>query len=121
MNWARAIVYMALIVLALLFLVPLGVVVANSLRTGQEIAATSMIGWPRHLIFGNYAAAWNQFCELARKSCASAKLQVTGRVGPMRGAEPAAPFTSAAQKIPTRRRQPSLRLHDKWACPFWMM
>ena len=62
MNWARAIVYMALIVLALLFLVPLGVVVANSLRSGQEIAATSMIGWPRHLTFSNYAEAWNQFC-----------------------------------------------------------
>jgi glucose/mannose transport system permease protein len=62
MNWARAIVYTALIVLALLFLVPLGVVVANSLRSSQEIAATSMVGWPRHLIVGNYAEAWNQFC-----------------------------------------------------------
>jgi glucose/mannose transport system permease protein len=62
MKGARAIVYAALIVLALLFLVPLGIVVANSLRSSQEIAATSMIGWPRHLIFGNYAEAWNQFC-----------------------------------------------------------
>jgi glucose/mannose transport system permease protein len=62
MKATRAIVYAALIVLALLFLVPLGIVVANSLRSGQEIAATSMIGWPRHLIFGNYAEAWNQFC-----------------------------------------------------------
>jgi glucose/mannose transport system permease protein len=62
MKGSRAIIYMALIVLALLFLVPLGIVVANSLRSGQEIAATSMIGWPRHLIFGNYAEAWNQFC-----------------------------------------------------------
>jgi glucose/mannose transport system permease protein len=62
MKGARVIVYMALIVLALLFLVPLAVVVANSLRSSQEIAATSMIGWPRHLAFGNYAEAWNQFC-----------------------------------------------------------
>jgi glucose/mannose transport system permease protein len=62
MKGARAIVYMALIVLALLFLVPLAVVVVNSLRPSQEIAATSMIGWPRHLTFGNYAEAWNQFC-----------------------------------------------------------
>jgi glucose/mannose transport system permease protein len=62
MKGSRAIIYTALIVLALLFLVPLGIVVANSLRSGQEIAATSMIGWPRHLIFGNYAEAWNQFC-----------------------------------------------------------
>jgi glucose/mannose transport system permease protein len=62
MKGARVIVYVALIVLALLFLVPLAVVVANSLRSSQEIAATSMIGWPRHLTFGNYAEAWNQFC-----------------------------------------------------------
>ncbi|MDB5516988.1 MAG: transporter permease [Tardiphaga sp.] len=62
MKASRAIVYAALIVLALLFLVPLGIVVANSLRSSQEIAATSMIGWPHHLIFGNYAEAWNQFC-----------------------------------------------------------
>ena len=40
MKGARTIVYAALIVLALLFLVPLGIVVANSLRSSQEIAAT---------------------------------------------------------------------------------
>jgi glucose/mannose transport system permease protein len=62
MKASRAIVYAALIVLALLFLVPLGIVIANSLRSSQEIAATSMIGWPHQLIFGNYAEAWNQFC-----------------------------------------------------------
>jgi glucose/mannose transport system permease protein len=62
MKWTRVIVYAALIVLALLFLVPLGVVVVNSLRSSQEIAATSLIGWPSHLIFSNYAQAWNKFC-----------------------------------------------------------
>ena len=61
MKWARVIVYAALIMLALLFLVPLGVVVVNSLRASQEIAATSLIGWP-HLIFANYGQAWNKFC-----------------------------------------------------------
>ena len=35
MKWARVIVYAALIILALLFLVPLGVVVVNSLRGSQ--------------------------------------------------------------------------------------
>jgi glucose/mannose transport system permease protein len=45
-----------------LFLVPLGVVVVNSLRSSREIAATSLIGWPSHLIFSNYAQAWNKFC-----------------------------------------------------------
>jgi glucose/mannose transport system permease protein len=34
----------------------------NSLRSSQEIAATSMIGWPRHLTLANYGQAWNQFC-----------------------------------------------------------
>jgi glucose/mannose transport system permease protein len=62
MKWTRVIVYAALIVLALLFLVPLGVVVVNSLRSSREIAASSLIGWPSHLIFSNYAQAWNKFC-----------------------------------------------------------
>ena len=62
MKWTRVIVYAALIVLALLFLVPLAVVVANSLRSSQEIASTSMIGWPRHLTFANYPEAWGHFC-----------------------------------------------------------
>jgi len=62
MKWTRVIIYAALIVLALLFLVPLGVVVVNSLRSSQEIAATSLIGWPSRLILSNYAQAWNKFC-----------------------------------------------------------
>jgi glucose/mannose transport system permease protein len=62
MKWSRVIIYTALIALALLFLMPLGVVVVNSLRSSQEIAATSMIGWPRHLTLANYGQAWNQFC-----------------------------------------------------------
>ena len=62
MKWTRILVYAALIVLALLFLVPFGVVVVNSLRSSREIAATSLIGWPNRLIFSNYAQAWNKFC-----------------------------------------------------------
>ncbi|HYS85181.1 MAG TPA: carbohydrate ABC transporter permease, partial [Bradyrhizobium sp.] len=62
MKWTRVIVYAALIILALLFLVPLGVVVVNSLRSSQEIAATSLIGWPSQLVFTNYGQAWNRFC-----------------------------------------------------------
>jgi glucose/mannose transport system permease protein len=62
MKWTRVIIYAALIGLALLFLVPLGVVVVNSLRSSREIAATSLIGWPSHLILSNYAQAWNKFC-----------------------------------------------------------
>jgi len=62
MKWTRLIVYAALIVLAILFLVPLGVVIANSLRSNQEIAATSLIDWPTQVVFSNYAQAWNKFC-----------------------------------------------------------
>jgi len=62
MRLTRAIVYAALVIMALLFLVPLGVVLVNSLRSSQEIAATSMIGWPGHVVFRNYAEAWNGFC-----------------------------------------------------------
>jgi glucose/mannose transport system permease protein len=62
MKWSRVIIYALLTALALVFLVPLGVVVVNSLRSSQEIAATSMIGWPRHLTFANYSQAWNKFC-----------------------------------------------------------
>ena len=62
MSWRRGLVHAALILLAVMFLAPLVVVVLNSLRTGQEIASTSMIGWPRHLAFENYAQAWDRFC-----------------------------------------------------------
>jgi glucose/mannose transport system permease protein len=62
MKAARLLIHAALILLALLFLVPLCVVVVNSLRSSQEIASTSMIGWPGHLVFNNYAEAWNRFC-----------------------------------------------------------
>jgi glucose/mannose transport system permease protein len=62
MKWTRPIVYAALIVLAILFLVPLGVVIVNSLRSNQEIAATSLIDWPTQVVFSNYAQAWNKFC-----------------------------------------------------------
>ena len=62
MKWTRIIVYALLIVLAIGFLVPLGVVVANSLRSNQEIAASSLIAWPAQLTFANYPQAWNKFC-----------------------------------------------------------
>jgi glucose/mannose transport system permease protein len=62
MKWTRIIVYALLIVLAILFLVPLGVVIANSLRSNQEIAASSLIAWPIHLTFTNFPQAWNKFC-----------------------------------------------------------
>ncbi len=58
----RTAIYAALVLLAVLFLIPLVVVVINSLRSNQEIAATSMIGWPHQFAFGNYSQAWDKFC-----------------------------------------------------------
>jgi glucose/mannose transport system permease protein len=62
MKWSRLIVYGLLIVLAIGFLVPLGVVIVNSLRSNQEIASSSLIAWPTHLTFANFPQAWNKFC-----------------------------------------------------------
>ena len=58
----RAVVYVAVILLAAGYLVPMVVVVLNSLRTAEEIAQTSMIGWPKVWAFQNYTAAWSDFC-----------------------------------------------------------
>jgi len=59
---ARALVYAVTILLAAGYLVPLIVVLLNSVRSAEEIAQTSMIGWPRAWVFGNYAKAWSDFC-----------------------------------------------------------
>ncbi len=58
----RAVVYAVVILLAAGYLVPMVVVVLNSLRTAEEIAQTSMIGWPKVWAFQNYTAAWSDFC-----------------------------------------------------------
>jgi glucose/mannose transport system permease protein len=58
----RALIYVTLGLIAFAYLIPLVVVVLNSLRTAEEIAQTSMIGWPQRWAWHNYAVAWNQFC-----------------------------------------------------------
>jgi glucose/mannose transport system permease protein len=58
----RILIYLVVSLIAAAYLVPLVVVVLNSLRTSQEIAQTSMIGWPRHWAWTNYATAWADFC-----------------------------------------------------------
>ena len=58
----RVLIYLAVSLLAAAYLVPLIVVVLNSLRSDQEIAQTSMIGWPKIWAWSNYATAWSQFC-----------------------------------------------------------
>ena len=58
----RMLIYLVVALIAAAWLVPLIVVVLNSLRSNEEIAQTSMIGWPQHWAFGNYLTAWSDFC-----------------------------------------------------------
>jgi phosphate-selective porin OprO/OprP len=59
MKWTRLIVYALLIVLAIGFLVPLGVVIANSLRSNQEIAAFEMAAvMGSFSVVGEYVGTW---------------------------------------------------------------
>lgn len=59
---SRILIYLIVSLIAVAWLAPLAVVVLNSLRTNEEIAQGSMIGWPHHLAWGNYATAWSGFC-----------------------------------------------------------
>jgi len=59
---SRMLIYLVVSLVAVAYLVPLIVVVLNSLRSNEEIVQTSMIGWPRQWAFGNYLTAWSDFC-----------------------------------------------------------
>ena len=59
---SRLLIYLVVSLIAAAWLVPLIVVVLNSLRSNEEIVQTSMIGWPQHWAFGNYLTAWSDFC-----------------------------------------------------------
>ena len=61
-TWGRGVLYVIAFGLAAAYLVPLVVVVLNSLLSSQEIEQTSMIGWPQTWVFANYADAWGRFC-----------------------------------------------------------
>jgi glucose/mannose transport system permease protein len=59
---ARIAVYALLIGFAAFYLTPLLVVVLNSVRTAQDIGATSVIGFPREFAFDNFSKAWGSYC-----------------------------------------------------------
>ncbi len=60
--WPRVAVYAALFLLAAFFLAPLVVTVLTSVRSNAEMAQRSLIGWPQHLDFSNFAVAWSSLC-----------------------------------------------------------
>jgi glucose/mannose transport system permease protein len=62
----RVAIYAALVAFAAFYLVPLLVVVLNSVRTAEDIGTTSVIGWPRELALGNFERAWGSYC-IARR------------------------------------------------------
>ena len=59
---ARIAIYVVVFGLAAAYLVPFAVVLLNSFRSAEEIAKTSMIGWPATWVFGNYGTAWGSYC-----------------------------------------------------------
>jgi glucose/mannose transport system permease protein len=59
---SRILIYLVVSLIAAAYLVPFVVVVLNSLRTAEEIAQTSMIGWPKQWAWSNYVTAWADFC-----------------------------------------------------------
>ena len=58
----RILIYLVVSLVAVAWLAPLAVVVLNSLRTNEEIAQASMIGWPQQFAWSNYLTAWSGFC-----------------------------------------------------------
>jgi glucose/mannose transport system permease protein len=59
---SRILIYLIVSLIAAAWLTPLVVVVLNSLRSNEEIAQASMIGWPQQWAWSNYAVAWSGFC-----------------------------------------------------------
>ena len=61
-SWGRPLVALALVLLAVCYLVPLSIVVLNSMRSVEDIIQTSTIGWPRAFVLSNFVAAWSEYC-----------------------------------------------------------
>ena len=59
---SRVAVYGFLSVFALIYLLPLVVVVLNSFRDGPEIAQNGLIGLPRSYSFSAWPKAWSTYC-----------------------------------------------------------
>jgi glucose/mannose transport system permease protein len=61
-SWGRGLIYAVLLLFAGFYLVPLGVVILNSVRSVEDIGQGSVIGLPRALAWQNYVEAWSQYC-----------------------------------------------------------
>jgi glucose/mannose transport system permease protein len=59
---SRLAIYTILVVFAAIYLLPLGVIVANSFRELPDIAARGLIAFPTSLSFHAWGEAWNSYC-----------------------------------------------------------
>jgi glucose/mannose transport system permease protein len=61
-SWRRLAIYALLCGFAAFFLLPIAVVLVNSVRSTEDILGTSVIGWPARFVWSNFAFTWNRFC-----------------------------------------------------------
>ena len=59
---SRVIIYGILVVFALIYVVPLVIVVLNSFRAQPEIARNGLIAFPQSFGFDAWGAAWDSYC-----------------------------------------------------------
>jgi glucose/mannose transport system permease protein len=61
-NWSRLAIYGSLTMFAVFFLLPIAVVVLNSVRGTEDINHSSVIGLPGPWMWGNFSRTWSHFC-----------------------------------------------------------
>ncbi|MBV9392022.1 MAG: carbohydrate ABC transporter permease, partial [Verrucomicrobia bacterium] len=61
-NRAKLVIYTLLGLFALYYILPLGVVILNSLRDLPDISRNGLIGFPRSFSLGNWSRAWSKVC-----------------------------------------------------------
>jgi glucose/mannose transport system permease protein len=61
-SWGRRLIALVLAMFAAIYLVPLAIVVLNSMRSVEDIIQTSTIGWPRAWVLENFSNAWSHYC-----------------------------------------------------------
>ncbi|UWQ17233.1 carbohydrate ABC transporter permease [Jannaschia sp. M317] len=67
----RIALYATLLILAAFVLMPLAVIILNSVRFNEDILRESFIGWPTRLTLENWSVAWGEACINA--SCTGVK------------------------------------------------
>ncbi len=67
----RMALYATLLILACFVLMPLAVIILNSVRVNEDILRESFIGWPTRLTLENWGTAWSTACINA--SCTGVK------------------------------------------------